>query len=114
MPYISVKVTEDINPQAEKAIKEGLGKAIAIIPGKNESWLMLDIASNCKMYFKGDNSKPCAFAEVKLLGAGTKESYSNMTGALCELFEKVLGIPKDRTYVKYEECTHWGWNGSNF
>ena len=25
-----------------------------------------------------------------------------------------LGIPEDRTYIRYTATTDWGWNGGNF
>ena len=29
-------------------------------------------------------------------------------------WEKELGIPADRTYIRYTATTDWGWNGGNF
>ena len=31
-----------------------------------------------------------------------------------EKWAKELGIPQDRTYVRYSAHENWGWNGSNF
>lgn len=114
MPYISTKTTVSIDEAKEKILKEKLGKAIELLPGKTEAWLMLSFEDNVKMYFKGDNSKPCAYVEVNIFGKASDAAYDAMTAAVCDIYNKELGIPTDRIYVKYEECDHWGWNGSNF
>lgn len=114
MPFIGTKTTVKIDAEQEKRLKTALGKAIELLPGKTEAWLMLSFEDNVKMYFKGDNSRPCALVEVQLFGAAGEDAYARMTAEVCRVFEDVLGIPSDRTYVKYEECGHWGWNGVNF
>jgi len=43
MPFIDTKTNVTITKEKEKELKERLGKAISIIPGKSESWLMLAI-----------------------------------------------------------------------
>jgi len=114
MPYIESKVSTAVNKAQETELKTRLGKIIELIPGKNESWLMLSFEPGCSLYFKGSNEVPCAFVRVKVFGKETPEAYENMTPAICELFEEVLGIPADHTYVVYEALTNWGWNGMNF
>lgn len=114
MPYISTKTTVGISAEKEKVLKEKLGKAIEAIPGKTEAWLMLSFEDNVRMWFKGDNSAPCAMVEVKVFGSADPKYYSKMTAVLCRIFREELGIPEDRVYTKYEECHNWGWNGSNF
>lgn len=113
MPFIQTKTNKTITAEQEKQIKERLGKVAAII-GKSESWLMLGFEDNCRMYFKGDNSKPMAFVEVKLYGSAPKSAYEKMTAEICTIFGDVLGISADCVYVKYEEVENWGWNGGNF
>ena len=114
MPLINTKTTVSVSAEQEKTLKTRLGKAIELLPGKTEAWLMVAIEDNVKMYFKGDNSAPCAMVDVSLLGKATKDAYETMTAEICRIMREVLGVPEDRTYVKYEECETWGWNGSNF
>lgn len=114
MPYIGTKTTLCISKEKEEVLKAKLGKAIEAIPGKTEAWLMCEFEDNCRLWFRGDNSAPSAYVEVKLLGSAEAEYYSRLTGIICDILAEELSIPKDRTYVKYEECQHWGWNGSNF
>lgn len=114
MPYIGTRTTVKISPEKEEILKEKLGKAIEAIPGKTEAWLMCEFSDCCRLWFKGDNSLPSAYVEVKLLGKAKREYLENLTGIICEILSDELSIPADRTYVKYEECEHWGWNNMNF
>lgn len=114
MPYISTKTTVNVTPEKREAIKKKLGKAIELIPGKSESWLMLSFEDNCSMYFKGSNDKPLAFVEVKIFGQASESSYDKLTKEITGIIDGELGIRPDCIYVKYEEVSTWGWNGSNF
>jgi len=114
MPYINVKLTKKIGAAQEAHLKEELGTAICLFPGKSEDWLMCNIESEQKIWFRGDNSKDAAFIEVKLLGDVDKKSATDFTTELCNYMNIHLGISPSRTYIRFEGGEHWGWNGSNF
>ena len=38
----------------------------------------------------------------------------NLTKRICKTSEKYLGIPSNRTYVKYNEIDKWGYDNFNF
>ena len=114
MPYIGTKTTTSISPERAAAIKSKLGKAIELLPGKTERWLMVELEENSKLYFAGDDSADSAFVNVSLLGAAGKAAYEKLTSEICVIIGDELNISPDRIYVKYEECEHWGWNGGNF
>ncbi len=114
MPYITTKTTVAISPEKQETIKKRLGKAIELIPGKSESWLMLSFEDSSIMYFKGSDAKPLAFVEVKIFGKASADAYRKLTSAITEILKEELGIAPDCIYVKYEEAANWGWNGNNF
>lgn len=114
MPFINSKVSVSMSEEQEKELKTRLGQAIALIPGKSESWLMTGFEDNYHLYFRGDNSQPMAFVEVKVLGGENHTAFDALTGEICKIFGDVLGIAADHIYVKYEAVKNWGWNGSNF
>ena len=89
-----------------------MGKAIELIPGKSESWLMLSFRDNVPMYFKGEDD-PCAIMQVKLFGTADEQAYAELTEALTDIIREELDIDPDRIYVAYEEINTWGWNGGN-
>ena len=114
MPYISTKTTIEISEEKRETIKSLLGKAIELIPGKSESWLMLHFEENQAMYFKGSNAKPVAFVEVKIFGKASIEAYRTLTKAITDILSKELDITADGIYITYDEVSTWGWNGNNF
>ena len=113
MPCIQTKVNVSITDKQEKSMKRRMGEAISIIPGKSESWLMLDFEDNCHLYFKG-TEQPSAFIEVKIYGKSSAQVYDKLTSKLTEIVSSELNIPAERIYVKYEEVDFWGYNGHNF
>ncbi|MDE5779259.1 MAG: hypothetical protein K2I10_12270 [Lachnospiraceae bacterium] len=112
MPFIDSKVSVSISEEQEKELKTRLGQAVSLI-GKTESWLMTGFQDNYHLYFKGDNSQPMAFIEVKLYGRENPSAFEAMSAKLCEIFGEVLGIAPDHIYIKYEAVANWGWNGGN-
>lgn len=114
MPCIQTTTNITINQDQESLLKEKLGKAISIIPGKSEQWLMLTFTQNCTMFFRGEQKSPMAFIEVKIFGKADQSAYNQLTGEICSIYQEVLNISPDHIYIKYEECSQWGWNGSNF
>ncbi len=114
MPFINSKISIKISEEQEKEIKTKLGKAIELIPGKSESWLMTGFEDEYHLYFRGDNSQPLAYVEVKVFGGENPSAFDALTGKITEIYGDVLGIAPDHIYVKYEAVSQWGWNGSNF
>ncbi len=113
MPFIDARFSTPVNTEQELNIKKRLGEAITLI-GKSEAYLMVQIQSDCKLYFRGNNDDASAFFEVKLLGKSTKEKYTALTAALCDIATSELSIPSNRVYVKFEECEYWGFDSFMF
>ncbi|MCR5106610.1 MAG: hypothetical protein K6B28_00450 [Lachnospiraceae bacterium] len=114
MPFIESKISVKSTPEQQKTLKERLGQAISIIPGKSESWLMVDLQDEQKMYFRGDDSKPLAFICVNIYGSSDPDAFTRMTAELTKIYGELFNVSADHMYVKYAASTDWGWNGSNF
>ncbi len=114
MPFIDSKISISVSEEKEKELKARLGQAISLIPGKSEAWLMTGFEDNYHLYFKGDNSAPMAFVEVKIFGKENPGAFDALTGEICKIYNEVLGIASNHIYVKYEAVANWGWNGNNF
>lgn len=112
MPYISVKTNKDISALKEE-LKTQMGQAITAVPGKNEAWLMVEIQDKLDLYFKGSDA-PCVMFDVSIFGSASDSAYNELTKILCSVSNDLLGISGDRTYVKYAEVDHWGYNSFNF
>lgn len=113
MPFIDARFSTPVNEKQQVAIKTRLGEAISLI-GKSEAYLMVQIQSDCNIYFKGNKDDDSAFFEVKLLGKSTKANYEKLTAALCEIASEELAIPTNRVYVKFEEVEYWGYDSFVF
>ena len=114
MPVIDSKISVSITKEQETKIKEKLGQAISLVPGKSENWLMVGFQDNYHLYFRGKDSEPMAFVEVKLFGGPDKATFEKLTKVITEVFGEVLGIAPDHMYIRYIPSTDWGWNGGNF
>ena len=114
MPFINSKITMKLSPDKEEKIKQELGKAISVIPGKSENWRMVGFEDEYKLYFKGEKCETCAFVDVKVYGGASSDAYNKMTAEITRIFGEELGIPADKIYVAYQSTPDWGWNGGNF
>jgi len=113
MPYIETKTNVTISKEQETALKTAFGKAIGIIPGKTEEWLMLGFSDSERMWFAGDDA-PAVLLEVELLGSTTDAVYDALSAELTKIVCDQLPVSPSRVYIKYEEIGKWGWNGGNF
>lgn len=114
MPFINSKVSFKLSKQDEENIKTKLGKAIELIPGKSETWLMVGFEDEYNLYFQGEAFPKIVFVEVSVFGTVSKEAANSLTAAICDIFNEVTGTPVDKIYVRYQETDKWGWNGGNF
>ena len=115
MPCIQIKTNVSVAQEAAQEVKSRLGQIISYLPGKSESWLMITLEDNCRMWFRGDDSKPLAIVEVKVFGNSIDRNASErMTQDVCTLFQEQLGVDPSDLYIRYVASSDWGWNGSNF
>ncbi|MCR4926267.1 MAG: hypothetical protein K5917_08265 [Clostridiales bacterium] len=114
MPFIGTKTNVELNQEKKEIIKQKLGQAISIIPGKSENWLMVSFEYVPDMYFKGNGDKPMAFVEVKVFGKVAPSDFDKLTKEITSIISQECSIEPSQIYIKYEEVSNWGWNGSNF
>lgn len=114
MPFINLKCSPKVENDKELEIKSELGKAIELLSGKSENYLMVNIEDSQHLYFKGKNDRPIAYFEVSLLGSAKREDYETMTKKLCSIAKEKLSIDGDNVYVKFEETDSWGYDSFMF
>lgn len=114
MPFINLKTNVNVSKENSLELKTKFGELISILPGKSETWLMVQIDANQDMYFRGTN-EPLAILEVKVYGNSLDEEKTNkLTSALTEATHKILKVSSDRIYVSYFLTSTWGFAGENF
>ena len=113
MPYIEMKTSKKFDEKEVLSLKESFGKAIELIPGKSEGWLMVNIEDGKNMFFRGNGENPLAYISISIFGKAKSESYDALTSELTNIVSS-FGIDPDGIYITYHELDKWGWNGSNF
>jgi len=113
MPFIDSKITVPVTPEKKEKIKAEFGKMMITL-NKSETYLMVGIEDNYDLWMAGVKLEKGAYVSVSLFGNAPSDAYDKMTGQICDLYEKELGIPSNAVYVTYHLVSEWGWNGTNF
>ena len=113
MTFIYSKITVELNDEKKEELKAELGKLMATLH-KSETYLMVGIEDKYDLWFGGKKLEKGAYVSVSLFGNAPSKDFSTMTGQICDIFSRLLGIPGDAVYVTYHPISDWGWNGSNF
>lgn len=114
MPYFDVKTTTSLNAETKENLYHELARIIELVPGKSESWVMVNLADQAQMCFAGISAEPAAAVVLKTFGELEGQYYDLLTKEICSRISPMIGVQPDRLYVTYEPITHWGWNGENF
>ena len=111
MPFIIARVNVPVSHEQEEKIKSLLGRAIELVPGKSEQYLMICFEDNCRFWLRGDDSLPAAYIEVSIFGNERHCGYESLTQEITRAFHEVLGIPPENIYLKYDDIHVWAVNG---
>lgn len=113
MPFINVKTNIKLDNAQKEALNKKLTKAVTLIPGKSEAYIMSAVEDNVSMMFGGESNKPIAFVSVRILHSAPVNAYEKLTAEICKILSDEAGI-NDNCYVEYEETENWGMNGFMF
>lgn len=108
MPFITSKVSCGVSAQQEQQLKQGLGQAIAAVPGKSEQSLLVCLEQNCHLWLRGENELPIAYIEVSVFGNEQHAGYEQLTRLITVLYSQVLHISAERIYIRYTDIPAWG------
>ena len=97
MPFIFSKVNVPISKEKEVELKMRLGKAIEILHGLTEKYLILGFEQNCHIYLRGEN-QPAAFIQISIFGNEIHFGYDELTAEVTKIFNDVLEIPNENIY----------------
>jgi len=112
MPYLKIQTNTEI---ADKGLLMKEMKALlADQLNKPVKYIMIAVEPPAAMYFAGDDG-PAAFVEVKSIGY-PPESTPKLSGAICGLLQRQLGISPDRVYIEFSDSPRhmFGWNSDTF
>ena len=103
MPFLRSKVNCPVSPRQEIRLKELLGEAVGLIPGKSEESLLLDFEDRCRLWLRGKNSEPAAYIEAAVFASESHAGYPAFSARVAQIYEEVLGIPPENLYIRYED-----------
>lgn len=112
MPFIISRTNCGISREQELQLKSRLGKAIELVPGKSEQYLMLGFEPDCHLYLRGDDSQPMAYIEVSIWGNEGHLGYDLLTAEITRIFHDVLDIAPENIYLRYSDIPVWGVAGN--
>ena len=110
MPYIAVHVERALTAPEKESLKSAFGRAIAVIPGKKERGLMVDISDRCDLYYGGEKCD-AAYIDVKIFGEAALDDQKAFVEAVFALMQQAGFDPK-KVYVTFSGLPHWGVNGT--
>ena len=108
---INVRTSLASVDDADSLLRE-LSAVLSKETGKPESFVMTMLELDVPMTFAG-NSQPCAYVEIRSIGALRPKL---MSAIFTELIGHRLGVDAARIYINFEDvkADSWGWNGSTF
>lgn len=112
MPLIAVHTTLTLTPDKREALKNELGQAVVLIPGKTEQVLMVEIIEGVTLYKGGRREGEYAVVDVKCYKQAAFEDNKRFTEAVFGILQRLLGIPETNAYLSITELPTWGTMGS--
>lgn len=112
MPFIIARVNVPVSKEQETEIKNRMGRAIELVPGKNESYLMLGIEDNYHFYLRGDGTQKAAYIEASIFGNEDHGGFDAFAAETTEIFCQTLGIPLENIYIKFDDIKAWSVGGA--
>ena len=114
MPLIHIH-TSAAAPADTGSLLAQVSRELASLLGKPERYVMTLLDTAVPMTFGGD-SAPCAYIEVKSIGALDGDRPRRITATLSDILKRHLSVAAERIYVGFEDVPGrlWGWNGDTF
>ena len=108
------KVNVPVDAEQEIKLKSRLGKAMELLPGLSEKYLLAGFESNQHFYLRGDNKEPIAYIEVNVFGNENHIGYEDFSAAITKIFVDELKISPMNIYIKFSDIAAWSVGGIFF
>lgn len=113
MPLIHVRTNLAVPEEKRICLQHKMQRAIPLLRGKEESWLMFELTEECFLWFEGTDA-PAAMVEVAVLGGLDAADCEALTERVSQEVSEVLQIPMPRIYVRYSQAPYWGGSVKEF
>lgn len=96
----------------DAALHSALDHAVAMLPAVEPGWTMTNIQPDSRVWYDG-TCEPAAMVEISVYGDILADCGA-VTEQISAVLHEMLGIEKNRVYVKYSQAPYWGSGGINF
>lgn len=114
MPYVEIVTNVELDQGAQRSLTKKVSALASSLLGKPEQWVMVRVQESACLSH-GGGFEPAAFCRFMSIGLDTG-ACAGLSGALCEVLDEQVSIPKDRVYIEFRELERelFGWNGGTF
>ena len=114
MPFLTVRTNVEVDYERARRVKSGLGEAIALLPGKSEMSLLVEIRDRARLWLRGDANPAIVCLDAAVFGnedhAGRRAFVAAATRLLCA----ELGAAPENVFVNFSDIPAWGVAGMTF
>ncbi|MBQ9003426.1 MAG: hypothetical protein IJ087_16380 [Eggerthellaceae bacterium] len=106
MPFVVTRANVPISAEQEAELKERIGQAIAHVPGKSESGLLLAFEGDARLWLAGGD-EPLAYVEASMFANERHAGYGALAFDVACALQEVLDIPAGRVYIRFSDIPAW-------
>ena len=116
MPFVNFNLASAVTEDTMLRLKKQTADLMRQHAGKDEQWLLVRIAGEQPLYFRGSRVQSGGLIEVKLVGTLKAAAKRDIVRGITSLLAKETGAAADSLYVIFTEVKgeDWGWNNDTF
>ncbi len=108
MPFIAVSLSKAFTQKQAWKAKQAFGRDIALLPGKDESKLMLKLEHTPCMFFRGNALCNGAYVDCRLFGTQPAEAKFAFASAVYQSLTEVFDIQSEDVFLSFSHFGDWG------
>jgi len=108
MPYMRVSLTKTLTQEQKKALYDGLGAALSLIPGKKPYMLIAEIEDGKTIFCGGRPQENFVFVDARYFGKFEYPVKKAFAQGVFKAIEDVAGTPKECISMTILEMSTWG------
>jgi len=112
MPFIVVRAAV-MSREQELELKSRIGRAVSLVPGKNEASLLLCFEPGCRLYLGGQEAQ-AVYVTTDFFGNEDHVGFDRFAAAVSQAFYDVLGVPPENVFVRFGDISVWSTGGAAF
>lgn len=108
MPYMRVSLTKTLTQEQKKALYDGLGAALSLIPGKKPYMLIAEIEDGKTIFCGGKPQEDFAFVDARYFSKFEYHVKKAFVQGVFKAITEVVGTPSPCISMTILEMSTWG------